>query len=363
MTKHLISLPVAIWFATSCAATPPAIPSDPAEAAKAFYTGLRGKPTGLPKDEAWAALKPRVTPELAAAIEAAQNEQARFMKEQPDEKPPWIEGDLFSSLFEGWQEFSVGKARIKGESAQVPLAFSYTEGGSTSKWTDTIILARPNGSKGWLVEDLHYGGGWDFSNKGTLLDALAPAPDRISPDGRFEFVPFSADEVDAGKPAFGVLEKATGKLIWSAPDDLGDPERPEETILWSPNSRRFALTSRTGTRHLSCFLFGWKDSTFVPLSWKDSARLEELTDLKMLAEAKRDGFTKNASLGQLIVDDTVPVRWVGTDELVVRRTIGRTLAEGEKHGAFEGTARVLLRWNAKIGTFAISRDLGLFVER
>ena len=36
----------------------------------------------------------------------------------------------------------------------------------------TIILTKTK--SGWLVDDLRYGGTWDFAAKGTLRDALMP---------------------------------------------------------------------------------------------------------------------------------------------------------------------------------------------
>src|SRR5262245_28510954 len=100
---------------------PVTIPAEPAEAAKAFYTQLRDlKVDGLPTGMTWLALKPRVTEELTTAIFGAQVEQTDFIKHNPDDKAPWVEGDLFSSLFEGPQTFTIGEAKITGDKAEVP---------------------------------------------------------------------------------------------------------------------------------------------------------------------------------------------------------------------------------------------------
>ena len=220
----------------SIAAAEPAqrvAPASPAQAAREFYTELISrKVSGLPQGDAWAALMPRMTGSLTAAMQAARKEQADFMKKEPNGKPPWIEGDLFSSLFEGPQQFALGKARISEDRASVPVAFTYTDRGETSRWTDTLQLRKVG--KAWLIDDVQYGGDWAFGNKGTLQDALAPEPSRVSPDGRFEFVTFSVEENNAGKPPFGIMERATRPLVWSPPDDLGDASRPEEWVLLVP---------------------------------------------------------------------------------------------------------------------------------
>lgn len=146
---------------------------DPETAARVFYTELRRLGvSGLPDESAWAALKGFCSESLRTALDVAVKEQAEFMRKFPDEKPPWIEGDLFSSLFEGPRQYQVGKPRIQGEMAEVPVECAYTEGGETTKWTDMLILSKSGDS--WLIDDVSYGGDWDFANSGTLKDALAP---------------------------------------------------------------------------------------------------------------------------------------------------------------------------------------------
>lgn len=341
------------FASASVAQTKKPAAAGPEEAARSFYTELLArKVTGLPQGEDWAALAPRMTEPLAAAIRSAQKEQAEFMKKEPNEKPPWIEGDLFSSLFEGAQKFTLGKARITGSTAEIPVSFTYTYQGDTSRWTDTLLLQET--AKGWQVDDVAYGGGWDFSNRGTLKDALSPEPQAVSPDGRFEFVPFSVEENNAGKPPFGIIEKATGKLIWSAPGDFGDASRPEEWVLWSPDSKRFALVTRVSTRRLGAFFFGLDGQTFVPMPWKDAGRLEALADAQIRAAAKKEGYTKKASYGQIISDDTLPVRWTGTDSIIVTRTMSQSVGEAGKEGISPTvTARVLLGWDAKARAFSV----------
>jgi len=47
--------------------------------------------------------------------------QAKFIAEHPDEKSPWIEGAMFSSLFEGAHSFRLGAATLQGNRARVPV--------------------------------------------------------------------------------------------------------------------------------------------------------------------------------------------------------------------------------------------------
>jgi hypothetical protein len=168
----LFLIPVAGITLAESPAPVPANTDTPKAAAKAFYDILTKKRvSGLPTKEAWKELQPRLSSKLVSLIEAARAEQAAFMKKNPDEKPPWIEGDLFTSLFEGAQTHAEGEARLSGDKAEVQVSFTYTEGGDTTKWTDTLILTKsPAGN--WLVDDVRYGGGWDFAPKGTLSEGL-----------------------------------------------------------------------------------------------------------------------------------------------------------------------------------------------
>jgi hypothetical protein len=168
--KHLASLLLCAWISPLLAAPKPA---EPLPAATAFYRELRTLPVdGLPKGDAWKSLKALITPELAQVIELAQAEQAAAIKKEPDEKPPWVEGDLFSSLFEGPNSFKFGSVTISGAKAEVIVHCSYTGGGATSSWTDTLLLVKSD--KGWLVDDIRFGGTWDFANKGTLKESFGP---------------------------------------------------------------------------------------------------------------------------------------------------------------------------------------------
>lgn len=161
--------------ATIClrAVDPAESSKDPETAARVFYTELRRLGvSGLPEETAWEKLRGFCSESLGGALDRAVKEQAEFMRKFPDEKPPWIEGDLFSSLFEGPRQFQVGKAKVQGEMAEVPVECSYTEGDETTKWIDVLILSKSGDA--WLIDDVRYGGEWDFANSGTLKEALEP---------------------------------------------------------------------------------------------------------------------------------------------------------------------------------------------
>ena len=119
---------IALTLAACATSNVRVVSSDPTVAAKDFYTQLRHERIeGLPQGKQWRDLEPLMTPKLASEFREASRQQAVFLKKNPDEKAPWAEGDLFGSLFEGPQGFTVGSAVVKGEHAEVPVQLFYKE--------------------------------------------------------------------------------------------------------------------------------------------------------------------------------------------------------------------------------------------
>ena len=151
------------------------VPNSPGTAVIKFYTALiKQKVTGLPTARQRSSIWPLLTEDLKALLDAAQREQDAFIKANPGEKPPFIEGDLFSSLFEGVQTFQLGQTSLHDRRAHVPVTFTYTGGTTTSTWTDTVILAKSGGA--WKIWDIRYNATWDFK-PGTNLRAVLGAKD------------------------------------------------------------------------------------------------------------------------------------------------------------------------------------------
>ena len=151
--------------------------STPDEVVKSFlskYISL--KFTGLPNPEQMERLSPFLSPKLQEMIKKEYKAQEEFIAKYPDEKPPLIEGDLFSSLFEGPTSFEIAKSEIEVDRAKVLVKFTYVDPrpkfGSTA-WNDRYILVKDNSR--WLIDDVEYLGNWDFAQKGRLTDVLRQA--------------------------------------------------------------------------------------------------------------------------------------------------------------------------------------------
>jgi len=150
-----------------------ALRSTPQLTANRFYrTYLKLQVRGLPNDKQLKALSPFLSRDLQQLLEDARSAQAKYIREHPDDKPPWGDGDLFSSLFEGARSFRLGPPSIKGARAEVPVQLTYRDGGSISRWSDVLVLTRTG--DGWRVWDILLKGEWAFKNGDSLRSVLSP---------------------------------------------------------------------------------------------------------------------------------------------------------------------------------------------
>jgi hypothetical protein len=161
------------------ACTPAAAADDPAAGANAFYAVYKdqhaqgGIPDATSRLRYSAVLSPRLNKQLADAAAA----QGRLTAKVKNAVPPMLEGDIFSSLFEGATSWKVGACQGDAKAARCPVALSYTPPPSQNakapkpaNWNDTVVLV--NTPKGWKVDDVVYDAGFAFGNTGRLSAML-----------------------------------------------------------------------------------------------------------------------------------------------------------------------------------------------
>ena len=146
--------------------------SSPQEVAKQFYrTYLKLKMSGIPDEKQFRLLSPLLTPELGSLLKEAEQAQAEYAKKYPENKPPWTEGDLFSSVYEGATSFSLAKAKVRGKYAEVPAHLEYNGSKPPARWTDILVLKHT--PSGWRVDNVCPTGEGRFKNGGGLRQALS----------------------------------------------------------------------------------------------------------------------------------------------------------------------------------------------
>ncbi len=151
---------------------PLAAQADIAAAATGFlgvYGGFHPS-DGIPDKEGRIKLAPYLSPALNRMLADGAAAEARFAAKIKN-APPLIEGDLFSSLFEGATAWKLGACSPSGATARCPVEFTHAQSGRPPvTWTDTLLLANTAG--GWRVDDIVYGANFQFGNTGTLTDTL-----------------------------------------------------------------------------------------------------------------------------------------------------------------------------------------------
>lgn len=128
---------------------------------------------GMPAESQLPQLATFVTPELLDLFKAAIRGEDCYAKKENYEGPPYIEGDLFSSLFEGGTKATYRLVKQEKDKATVVIDWTndaeYT-GGPPFSWKDRVFLART--AKGWLISDFAHDGDWDFMKKGNVSQGL-----------------------------------------------------------------------------------------------------------------------------------------------------------------------------------------------
>lgn len=158
---------VVLSTAASANAVDPAIK----KAADDFYAVyVKLSPGGVPNAEGMAKLTPLISPALKTLLEDAAKVEDEHTKATNNEEPPYLEGDIFTSTFEGANEFKVGGCKMTPTGGECTVALTYDPKGKPVTWSDTVVLVADK--TGVRVDDIVYGGNWDFGNKGKLSDTL-----------------------------------------------------------------------------------------------------------------------------------------------------------------------------------------------
>lgn len=119
--------------------------------------------------------KSLISKKLSELIDQAkQREDAEAEKiktsDNPTDKPMMIEGDIFTSVYEGQNAFTIGEITVSGDQATAKVDFKNTQ--DNVSWQDEVLLVNENG--GWKIDNVVYRQG-DSPLKNTqevLLDLI-----------------------------------------------------------------------------------------------------------------------------------------------------------------------------------------------
>lgn len=155
--------------ATAAATAIPAAAAESRAVVEAFYAmHIKEDTSGVPEGEALARYQPYLSKRLNGLMLRALKERDEAIAAHPDEKPPYVDGDMFSSLFEGPTGFAVGASP---DPAKLPVTFTNSQPGQeATHWTDTVLLVKEDGA--WKIDDVEFGGQWEFASRGRLSKSL-----------------------------------------------------------------------------------------------------------------------------------------------------------------------------------------------
>ncbi len=146
-----------------------------AQAVNAFYSVHHATDQdGIPNAKVRAQYAPYISPALERLLIAADAAETQYAKDNKD-SPPLVEGDLFSPNFEGISSFKIGACATDAKGSHCTMMGHYAAAHPRAQdkpvdWTDTVLLVKT--PAGWRVDDIAYGGNWDFGNHGKLSDTL-----------------------------------------------------------------------------------------------------------------------------------------------------------------------------------------------
>ena len=143
--------------------------ADPAAVVQQFYeTYVKLSPPGLPSAAQQKELAPYLSRRLLGLMDAARAYQEKEAKAHPDEKPPFVDGCLFASVFEGPKAFRIGQVTADGEGWKVRVHF--TDEPSVA-WDDDVLVVREDGR--YVIDDVVFSGAGPFNPPGRLSTNLA----------------------------------------------------------------------------------------------------------------------------------------------------------------------------------------------
>lgn len=187
--KTLVAAIPLVFMLNACTTVEPAykdigsrtascVDGGPDSVAQQFYDfRIKQGGSGLPNSSQLAAYRPYLSTALYNALLKAQSQPKVDLAATPNEKTgnSAVDGDIFSSLFDGPTSASVDSASTipNTDARNIPLRVTFThekDKGASTSWKDEVLMVREG--KCWTVDDVRYMANLDFASSGTLRQVL-----------------------------------------------------------------------------------------------------------------------------------------------------------------------------------------------
>lgn len=192
-----------------------------AAAAEAFLTWhTQNRPRGAPNAEQRQQLQAHLTGELLCLLQNAADYRDRFAAFAPDDKPPFVEGDLFlSATWESATRFEIDLVRTHSTTAQVLVHLFHHD---RFDWRDRLHFRLEGGQ--WRLSDIDQIGRFEAGNAGSLRDNLYAAMAHDQPA-----IGWQRRQVQRCRPPSPPRAAAADAVLAAA-------QRADATVAWQPQS-------------------------------------------------------------------------------------------------------------------------------
>jgi hypothetical protein len=138
-----------------------------------YQQHLKTHSPGIPSADELKQLQPFVSQALFKLLSQASETEIKYHAAATDPVPPLVDGDLFTSLFEGASTFKVDSCESDDAHASCQVRFTYKSGngGDEEKWKDKLLLVRED--KQWRIDDIEFLGSDQSSQREYLTDTLS----------------------------------------------------------------------------------------------------------------------------------------------------------------------------------------------
>jgi len=132
---------------------------------------LKTRVAGIPGPDELKQLQPFVSRALYTLLQQASDTEAKYRAALNNQAAPMIEGDLFTSLFEGATAYRIDSCETEGNKAYCQVRFTYeSKDSATENWKDKVLLVKED--QHWRIDDIEFSGNGQSSHREYLSDAL-----------------------------------------------------------------------------------------------------------------------------------------------------------------------------------------------
>lgn len=172
---------IAALFTVACATACGEPPDDThlqEQVISGFYQQhLKSHTPGIPNADELKLLQPFLSQALFALLSKASETEVKYHAAAEEPVPPLVDGDLFTSLFEGATSFKMDGCESEDNRASCQVKFRHTGssdskgGGSDESWKDKLLLVKENNQ--WRIDDIEFLGSGQSSQREYLTDTLS----------------------------------------------------------------------------------------------------------------------------------------------------------------------------------------------